>query len=433
MTTLTLPQTFTPTHRKPRPSSEALEHQLAPRVAMIQDGARLHYAVPAALRRAGILEAMYADFYDSSWRDAIVRLGVWPFKPSLARAMAGRRCDDLRGVRIFQQGFKTLRHRLARRRFADDATYYQWAAQQTAQWLLRRGLGDANAAFGFVRNLDPQWLSVVHRAGVATAADQIIAPAAVERDRLQREMDRWPDWQFIDLAGYDRVETVERETWRHLDRITCGSNFVRDGLIAQGIDAARINVLPYPLDAAHYDVPNRKGRTGPVHVGFLGTVNLRKGAPYFIEVAKRFKPQQAQFIMVGPIALEDEATAACRASAQLTDRVPRRDIPAWLARFDLLLLPSVCEGNAGAVTEALAAGLPVVTTPGAGSIVRDGVDGYLCDEGDVDAMAARVHDLVADAGLRHAMSVDARRRAEQFSLDNYAADLAALFNHVLNP
>lgn len=73
----------------------------ASRVAMIQDGARLHYAMPRALNRAGLLDSMFTE-----WFIRPGSLEYWltktlsPLRPSLARAMAGRRCDEMSRVNI---------------------------------------------------------------------------------------------------------------------------------------------------------------------------------------------------------------------------------------------------------------------------------------------------------------------------------------------
>src|SRR5262249_11308352 len=91
---------------------------------------------------------------------------------------------------------------------------------------------------------------------------------------------------------------------------------------------------------------------------------------------------------------------------------------------DVFLLPSVCEGSATVTYEALAAGLPVVCTPNTGSVVRDGVDGFIVPVGDVDAIVERLERL-ADPSLRAEFSVRARGRAAEFTLDAYRRRLLA--------
>ena len=70
--------------------------------------------------------------------------------------------------------------------------------------------------------------------------------------------------------------------------------------------------------------------------------------------------------------------------------------------------------------EAMAAGLPVIRTPNAGNAARDGEEGLVVPAGDRDALAAAIVRLAGDRDLLRHMSSAARRRVEDFSLDNCA-------------
>jgi glycosyltransferase involved in cell wall biosynthesis len=74
----------------------------------------------------------------------------------------------------------------------------------------------------------------------------------------------------------------------------------------------------------------------------------------------------------------------------------------------------------------MASGLPVITTENAGSMVRDGVDGYLVPLRDPGAIADKILALHGDAALRRAMALSARARAEQFTWQHYRDRLGAV-------
>jgi glycosyltransferase involved in cell wall biosynthesis len=105
--------------------------------------------------------------------------------------------------------------------------------------------------------------------------------------------------------------------------------------------------------------------------------------------------------------------------------------PAPLFReSDVFVLPTLEEGSALVVFEALASGLPVITTPQAGSVVRDGQDGFLVPIRDAEALAARLDLLRSDHVLRKEMSVSARRRAQGFDWHRYEKALVDLLHQV---
>ncbi len=382
------------------------------RVAMIQDGARRRYAVPAALHRASSLEVMYTDLFRRGGR--------------------GRRaCAELDNARIKTNPVLALRARLAARRFDSQTAYYHWVSQQTARWIMRKGVDKANMLLGYIRNVHPDLLAWSQQQGLLTVGDQIIAPAAVEIEHARHEAQRWPGWQDdATLENLASVADFEKQSWQHLDHILCMSNFVRDGLVSQGVHADKITRIPYPIDANQFYVPKREDRRGPVTVGFTGALNLRKGAPCVLEVAKRFDPRHVKFVMVGQNYLNEKMLAKHRSHVEIVGRVPRTEISTWLKRFDIFFFPSTCEGSAGSVIEALASGLPVVTTHNSGSLVRHGIEGHIVPCGDLDGFCDAITELVDDKNKRIETGRAARQRAEQFHPAWYATTLARTLQQI---
>jgi glycosyltransferase involved in cell wall biosynthesis len=94
----------------------------------------------------------------------------------------------------------------------------------------------------------------------------------------------------------------------------------------------------------------------------------------------------------------------------------RTDVARLLSGADVFLLTSISEGIPLTVIEAMAAGLPVVSTGvgGVPEVVADGHSGLLAPAGDHDALAARVCELAADAARRQEMGRRGRARAQAF-------------------
>jgi glycosyltransferase involved in cell wall biosynthesis len=93
---------------------------------------------------------------------------------------------------------------------------------------------------------------------------------------------------------------------------------------------------------------------------------------------------------------------------------------------DVLVLPSICEGSATVCYEALAAGLSVITTPNAGSVVRDGLDGFVVPIRDARALAEKLEQLASDPRLLADMSASAAARACEFTIAGYAERLLSV-------
>ena len=389
--------------------------------------------VPLALQRAGILERVYIDWLvrRGSFEEKISGL-VRRLRPALGRRMAERTCPELDPALVIRNPLLAIGSHLRMRRFARQEDLFMWSSRRTARWIIRSGFGRANVLYGFIRNAAPEVFEAARKQGLRTAGDMIIAPIEIEAAEMKRQVDRWPDWSPSECAEvHPDFLRYERRTWECVDRLTCMSDYVRDGLVSAGVSPDKITVIPYPWTEAAPEIKRQRDAGGPLVVGFVGQVGLRKGAPYFLEVARRFDPRKVRFVMVGDVILGREKLAPYSEHVELVGKVPRSQVGQWLERFDLFLFPSTCEGSAGAVMEAMASGLPVLTSPNAGSRARDGVEGFISPYDDVDAFERNVRRLAEDRALREEMGRAARQRVLAYDRRAYQKDLLDFFTRLL--
>jgi glycosyltransferase involved in cell wall biosynthesis len=112
----------------------------------------------------------------------------------------------------------------------------------------------------------------------------------------------------------------------------------------------------------------------------------------------------------------------------------QHDVAPFYAAFDALVLPSANEGTPVSAIEALAAGRPVVATRvgGVPDVVRDGVDGFLVEPGDVIALADRLAQLAADPERAREMGEAGRTRVrERYSVERLVDDVDRLYRELL--
>ncbi|MCA3268574.1 MAG: glycosyltransferase family 4 protein, partial [Azospirillum sp.] len=155
------------------------------------------------------------------------------------------------------------------------------------------------------------------------------------------------------------------------------------------------------------------------------------GIKYLLEAAKRAAIPGMELVCVGKLAGGEAAFAPYANVFRHVRHVPFHEVHALFQTADVFAYPSLHEGSAFASYEALASGLPVVCTPNTGSVVRDGVEGYLVAPRDVDALVDRLRALHRDPDLRARMATAARARAEEFTWAHYGARLSAWLDREL--
>jgi glycosyltransferase involved in cell wall biosynthesis len=252
--------------------------------------------------------------------------------------------------------------------------------------------------------------------------EQTIAPARVEARLLREEREAFPMWEeHRDDPGAELLATREEEEWALADMILCGSDFVRQGVMERSGPVERSVVVPYGVEMPA-SPPLNRDRGEVLKVLTVGTVGLRKGIPYLMNAARLLKGR-ARFRVVGPIGISTKATEQLRSHVEVVGPVPRGDVAKHYQWADVFLLPSICEGSATVVYEALGHGLPAIVTPNTGSVVRDSADGFVVPLRDSLSIVARIERLAADRSFLDHCSNEAYRRAQDYDLRSYEVRL----------
>jgi glycosyltransferase involved in cell wall biosynthesis len=394
------------------------------RFIVAQLGARMHYAVPAILARADMLERLYTDTYAAARLRSLFG-GPSHRMPAPLRRWLGRIPLDIPEERIVSFAGLGLEYYWRRVRSAASGSSsgaYLWGGGELCRRVLRRGLGNGEGVYTF-NSAGLELLEAARTRGLAAVMEQTIAPGAVEDELLDFERRSFPEWEPAGVRDPFRGALNERERreWAASDLILCGSEFVREGIEACGGPVDRCRVVPYGIRLPT-ELPAKDFSHRPLRILTVGMVGLRKGAPYVLEAARRLKGA-AQFRMVGHLAIPRHVQELLGAHLDLVDAVPRAEMRRHFLWADVFLLPSICEGSATATYEALGYGLPTIATANAGSVVRHGIDGFVVPIRDSDAIVEKLQCLDADRDLLATMSRSARQRAEDFTLERYGERL----------
>lgn len=190
-----------------------------------------------------------------------------------------------------------------------------------------------------------------------------------------------------------------------------------DGLSAQGAARQRLG-LPTDLPILLY-------------VGFS---TPRKGVEYLARALTRMETS-AYLVMVGKWEAHYqerflEAQGDTRSRVQVAGYVPDVDLPAYFAAADVFVLPTLLEGFGIPLVEAMAAGLPIVTTTGgsAGEIV--GGAGLTVPPADSVALASALDRVLTEPNLAQRLREVGQRRARTlFDEDRFTTDIESIYCH----
>src|SRR5205823_7967535 len=128
-------------------------------------------------------------------------------------------------------------------------------------------------------------------------------------------------------------------------------------------------------------------------------------------------PSDAELWIVGPITPTATANIKANGNLKIAGKVANPELAKVMADSDVFVFPSYFEGFGLVLLEAMAAGLPVLTTTATAGrdIVIEGRDGFVIEPGDMDALVSQMEFCLSNRDRIAEMGIKAHATAERFS------------------
>lgn len=408
------------------------------KIIVSQIGAREHYAVAQALHERGLLAGLVTDWY------AFQFLPVWLRRFGAHAALAAR-CEAIPDGLVRAFPIRSLLWRWRVRRLAAKGRLYEAFTQTDSAFattLAQCQLPPHDVFFGY-SYASLEMLAAEKRRGVLTVLDQI-DPGAVEFRLVAEEMSRFPEMAGPRPEFPAAYHERNRREWELADIIVVNSEWSREALIAEGVHPGKIEILPLAYEsedeqqkAEGRSAPSQKenefqlstssvSTLPPLRVLWLGQVNVRKGIHYLLAGARLLERENIHFDVVGSPGILPGAVAATPRNLTFHGPVSRDRAAEWYRQSDVFVLPTLSDGFAITQLEALAHGLPVITTANCGRVVEPGRTGFIIPPRDPQALADAILKFATDRKLSAVMAPACREAVKAFSVEEYGKRLVGI-------
>ena len=182
---------------------------------------------------------------------------------------------------------------------------------------------------------------------------------------------------------------VARETREYelADRIVVLSTFCRDSFIRQGTDPSKLWLLPLGVEVSRFRSTSTEAQArgdrivngGKLRVLTTGAFLLRKGAVDYVDIVEQ-SGNAFEFRWVGPVPPEAEhLRRRLQARVSFVPKVPQYELKNHYDWADLYVFPTIEDGFPVVLSQAQAAGLPIIATPNSSApdIVQEGETGWI--------------------------------------------------------
>jgi glycosyltransferase involved in cell wall biosynthesis len=245
--------------------------------------------------------------------------------------------------------------------------------------------------------------------------------------------------RFHRRAYYGLVTALERQVYSDKRVWLAGVSQRTANLIGQYFGRNDIRVISNGVDTREFSVSARAARRADARRRFkfrdsdfvlllIGNDWRVKGLPSILRAMAQLAALPLHLVVVG----DDDASSFHNTARRLGVfershwEAPGREVIAFYAAADVYVSPSLEDSFGLPVAEAMACGLPVITSSRAGisTLIRDGIDGFvLKDPEDTQALARVIERLYADEGLRRRVGQAAAAAVKEWTWDRNAAEV----------
>lgn len=273
-------------------------------------------------------------------------------------------------------------------------------------------------------------VSIVESAGAHPRFAEEIMAKEFEVYGVERKLEPSAKWLNA-FDGWRRLLEENCEEFEIADYVFVNSLFCYETFIKEGYPKEKLVMFPRGFDPQRYQHKPQQDST--FRAVFVGQLVVRKGLKYLLEAWSRLNLKNAELLLVGRLIDEAKSTVEPYLSRSDVRHIGFVENPADAYNSaTVFVFPSVSEGSAKVTYEAMACGLPVIVTPNAGSLTKDGEDGFIIPIRNVEALMEKLLYFYENRAAAKDMGMVARENIQPYTWDKYKATLIDTYRKLLN-
>lgn len=241
---------------------------------------------------------------------------------------------------------------------------------------------------------------------------------------------------------YKFIKPIIKKIWKYSSGVVANSQGLKNLALKSKPDQ-EISVIYNGVDTDHFSPSADDLHSQSEFIITTGASRLtaRKGLNYLLEALRQLKTKYP-FLKLKIMGEGSDKSNLERLAEELRisdrvefiGRIPREETAPYYREANLFVLPSLNEGMSNAMLEALASGLPVVTTDTGGTreLVQEGINGFTVKMRDAEDLAAKIEKIIKDKSLRLKMAQKSREISRKFSWKSVAEQYYEIYKKTLN-
>ena len=233
--------------------------------------------------------------------------------------------------------------------------------------------------------------------------------------------------------NFQKLIDKELAEYSEADYISVPSLFAKKTFRDHGIPDRKIIHVPYGVDLSSFQKNSKSDSV--FRIIFAGGICIRKGVHYLLKAYSELNLPNSELWLIGSVDEEIKPFLKKYAgSYRLIGKVPQRELHWYYSQGSVFCILSIEEGLALVQAQAMACGLPVISTPntGAEDIIRDGQDGFIVSIRDVEAVKEKLCYLYENSERCRMMGESAYNHiASKYSWEKYGDTIRRVYGNII--
>ena len=412
-----------------------MAHKLS--VTLSHSGKQHSYHVAQGLKSLGMLNKFYTSSYITQpfLQEYFLKKGNTFFT---RRFQPGLSAPDVKARWDFELKEVLFRKLYGKTEKTQNAVYYRDV--NFDKYISKLLPSQTSNAFWGFQGSAHQSLQAAKQKGKLAIVELATAHVKASIEILGEEAKLQPDFaDSLDNLVFPSFYQKRLEEEPHLaDICIAASDFTKQTLLADGIAESKIISLPlgFDMDYVPYNaVTNSNFSAKPLRLLYAGTLTQRKGIKYLLNVMQQLKGENITLTCIGGIQGSGEGLKPYNGLFTHIPAVSQLEMFKLYQEYDALVLPTVFEGFGLVIVEAMAAGLPVITTPHSigPELITNGENGYIVPIRNEEALLKAIVSIrnLSDAQYQ-SMRLNARLTVEAYTWKAYQNRLAEVCHQIQN-
>ncbi len=360
--------------------------------------------------------------------------------PQLKRDISRKAIDELPFEKLKLYPYRELIRLFSSRYGSPMVTHYIWEWAEVAfdkwvaQTIEKESKNQKIDAIHVYENAALVSLQKAKKKGIVTVFEQPSQHHAFFAPIVRQQLEKYPELKSAETnilidTKYDKYKDRKDKELKLADIIVCNSSFTKRTLIAANIDEQKIQVIPHGfpkiLTNINTDIKSTLSTNNPKPVIFLnaGTQNLRKGVHLLYNAWRKanFLPQEAELWIIGSSSLPKKLTEDLQGNVKIKNSIPRNELMQLYKEADVFVLPTLADGFAMVISEAMSQGVPVITTQNsmAPDFIIHQKNGFIVPVGDEEALLQQMKWCVENRHLLPKVGYEAIQTAKNWQWEDF--------------